>query len=79
VPPIRRPRTSEDFYLFCQLILEHENYGKAETTIKSETSHDNNKDVHKVEDMEIEDMSVKHEPPVVEQKVSGGQGVGISS
>jgi hypothetical protein len=74
VPPIRRPRTSEDFYMFCQLILEHENYepvrSKADpTAIKPEMPPlDNKKEVHKVEDMEIEDMNIKQDH-VIEQKV----------
>ncbi|KAL1110290.1 hypothetical protein AAG570_008367 [Ranatra chinensis] len=27
VPCAKKPRTSEDFYLFCKFILEYENYG----------------------------------------------------
>lgn len=27
----RRPRTSEDFYLFCTYVLQYENYGSSET------------------------------------------------
>ncbi|XP_026472297.1 PHD finger protein 23-like [Ctenocephalides felis] len=36
VPHNKRPRTSDDFYTFCQIVLEHENY---EMTRQEELRH----------------------------------------
>lgn len=40
----QRPRTSEDFYLFCQLILEHEKYNESTNETNEETNEEANEE-----------------------------------
>lgn len=62
----KKPRTSEDFYLFCKFILEYENYDVTEKDESHDTIGNHEEDGEKLEDSSKSSSSEEPQSSVVE-------------